>query len=222
MPWASCGLPEICGNTSVREDRITPRERCSDWDVISGDGSPSSPKERARRKREVYLNVYDLDAMTASFNDFMLRWNAGLGTFHCGVEVLGEELYFAYGDTDDSGVIISAVPRSHPVHIYRETLSMGESTLSEHGITSAIVQIMNEWPANSYHPITRNCVAFAEVLLLMLEVPDAFPEWVRGAAEVGKSRMLLPVADYTWAWVKWYCQEETDDQEHENDANIDR
>lgn len=162
---------------------------------------------RKRKGHQVFLNVYDLEIVTASLNDLVLRWNAGLGTFHCGVEVLGEELYFAYGESEDSGVVVSSTPRRHSVHIFRESIPMGESTLSRHAIIMALVDVMKEWPANSYHPIARNCVTFSETLCNALGAPMQFPGWVRGVTELAKSDMLFPVADYTWTWIKWFHEE---------------
>merc|ERR1719383_1039406 len=62
---------------------------------------------------------------------------------------------------------------------------MGESTLSRHAIIMALVDVMKEWPANSYHPIARNCVTFSETLCNALGAPMQFPGWVRGVTELG-------------------------------------
>merc|ERR1719189_3489471 len=111
---------------------------------------------KRRRRHEVWLNVYDIDAFTGRLNTSFLR-DANLGAFHCGVQVLGEELFFAWGETDNTGIVWTE-PRSHQVHVYRESISMGESPLSEPEIREVIAHAMDAWPANSYHPITRNCV----------------------------------------------------------------
>merc|ERR1719447_1908742 len=99
--------------------------------------------------------------MTSRLNDLLAPLR--LGAFHCGVEVLGDEWFFAWGETDLSGVVWNE-PRQHQVHIYRQTVNMGESELSEGEIHDVIRDAMDNWIANGYHPITRNCVTFAEEL----------------------------------------------------------
>jgi len=151
----------------------------------------------------VWLNVYDIDAFTGRLNTALLR-DANLGAFHCGVQVLGGELFFAWGETEHTGIIWTE-PRSHQVHVYRESISMGESPLSEAEIRTVIAHAMDAWPANSYHPLTRNCVTFAEELIKTLQVPEPCPSWIRGAVDAGNVPWLKPVADCGWSWVKWWC-----------------
>lgn len=166
---------------------------------------------RKPRRHRVWLNVYDIDAATTHLNEHLLKLN--LGAFHCGVEVLGDEWFFAWGESDYTGVMWTE-PRSHRVHVYRESLCMGESGLSEQDIRNVLGDIMDEWLASSYHPITRNCVSFAEALVTALKVPEPFPPWVRGAMDAGKSPMVLPLGDCAWTWVRWYCSQP--DQAHHN------
>mmetsp|Transcript_27733 Transcript_27733/g.54437 ORF Transcript_27733/g.54437 Transcript_27733/m.54437 type:complete len:221 (+) Transcript_27733:58-720(+) len=158
---------------------------------------------KRRRRHEVWLNVYDIDAFTGRLNTSFLR-DANLGAFHCGVQVLGEELFFAWGETDHTGIVWTE-PRSHQVHVYRESISMGECPLSEPEIREVIANAMDAWPANSYHPLTRNCVTFAEELIERLQAPEPCPPWIRGAADAGNVPWLRPIADCGWNWVKWWC-----------------
>jgi len=169
---------------------------------------------KRRKRHEVWLNVYDIDAFTGRLNTAFLR-DANLGAFHCGVQVLGEELFFAWGETDSTGIVWTE-PRSHQVHVYRESISMGESPLSEPEIREVIANAMDAWPANSYHPITRNCVTFAEELIKRLQAPEPCPPWIRGAADAGNAPLLKPIADCGWNWVKWWCTTtpEGSQQEH--------
>jgi len=159
-----------------------------------------------QERHEVWLNVYDIDEFVGRLNTSCLL-DANLGAFHCGVQLLGDELFFAWGETDSTG-IIRTEPRSHSVHVYRESISMGESPLSEREIRAVISHCVGAWPANSYHPITRNCVTFAEELIQRLQVPEPCPPWIRGAADAGNVPCLLPVADCSWSWVKWWCSTE--------------
>ncbi|CAE8648042.1 unnamed protein product, partial [Polarella glacialis] len=148
------------------------------------------------------VHVYDIDSVTANLNWAVLR-SSGIGVFHAGVEVLGDEWFFRFGPNNDSGVMWME-PRSHQVHIYSESVCVGESELSEEDIREVIADLMERWPSNLYHPITRNCVDFAEEFVKALRCPEPFPAYVRGVLDVAKSPVVLPVADYAWDWVKWW------------------
>mmetsp|Transcript_11958 Transcript_11958/g.24778 ORF Transcript_11958/g.24778 Transcript_11958/m.24778 type:complete len:188 (+) Transcript_11958:123-686(+) len=161
-------------------------------------------QHKPKRRHEVWLHIYDIDPVTARLNEAVLR-TLNLGAFHCGIEVLGDEWFFAWGESDSPGVTWNE-PRLHQVHIYRESLCMGETPLSEVEIRDAIAAAMDNWPARSYHPIKRNCITFAEELAGSLRVSEPFPVWVRGAVDAGKSPLLFPIADWGWRWIKWWCQ----------------
>mmetsp|Transcript_6185 Transcript_6185/g.19262 ORF Transcript_6185/g.19262 Transcript_6185/m.19262 type:complete len:194 (-) Transcript_6185:65-646(-) len=154
------------------------------------------------RRQQVWLHVYDIDQVTAWLNEAVLR-AANLGAFHCGVEVLGDEWFFAWGESDATGVMWNE-PRQHQVHIYRESLCMGETPLTDSEIRALLANTMDCWSASSYHPIKRNCVTFAEELLGLLRVSEPFPAWVRGAADAGRSPLVFPIADCAWRWVRWW------------------
>jgi len=153
----------------------------------------------------VWLHVYDIDAITARLNESLLK-NINLGAFHCGVEVLGDEWFFAWGETDYTGVTWNE-PRTHQVHVYRESICLGETPYNDEEIRHVLADAMDEWIQSSYHPITRNCVSFAEDLIDRLKVTEPFPAWVRGALDLGKTALLFPIADWGWRWIKWYCSE---------------
>lgn len=163
---------------------------------------------RARRNHEVYLNVYDLDQFTGKLNDFALR-KAGMGAFHCGVEILGNEWFFAWGDpsSTETGVLYSE-PRGHQVHVFNESISMGFSPLTEDEVNNVILAAMEAWPGSSYHIVHRNCAHFAEDLLRRLQCLEPFPTWVRGGAETaGKHPVLQPIAEWGWSWMRWCATE---------------
>mmetsp|Transcript_30780 Transcript_30780/g.71914 ORF Transcript_30780/g.71914 Transcript_30780/m.71914 type:complete len:308 (-) Transcript_30780:13-936(-) len=160
-------------------------------------------------RHEVWLHVYDLESVTARLNPSLKGLN--LGAFHCGVEVLDDEWFFAWGDSSQTGVVWN-FPKGHQVHIYRESVFMGETPLTAEAINEVLCDVMECWPANSYHPITRNCVTFAEELITALKAPEPFPGWVRGALDVGKSPAVLPIANMGWRWVEWYCKRKTDEE----------
>lgn len=175
--------------------------------AVAEEFSGDAAEEEASSRHRVMLHVYDIDPITAKLNETFLR-SINLGAFHCGVEVCGEEWFYAWGETDECGVHCNQ-PQCHRVHIYRESVCMGHSPLSFDEIHRVISDAHDKWRANDYHPITKNCVSFAEELIEALgAVNEPFPEWVRGAADAGKLPILYPIADWGWQWVKWYCSEE--------------
>jgi len=185
-----------------------------DEEFGDGDVAPDPPllendlfgrgsKNRKQRHR-VWLHVYDLEAITGRLNDLILR-DANLGAFHTGVEILGSEYYYACADfSGGSGLFCNQLPKVHPVHMYRESVFMGETPLSTREIKQLILDCCDAWPSIEYHPISKNCVTFAEELLISLRVPEPFPAWVRGVSEAVKSPMIYPIADWSWQWFKWW------------------
>lgn len=185
--------------------------------------SCDGPLEVRTTGHEVWLHVYDLGPVTGRLNEFVLR-GANLGAFHCGVEVLENEWCFqgfhdAWDDPTLSGVIRNE-PRLHPGYVYRESIFMGDCPFSEEDIDNVIDDMMDTWPANSYHLLTRNCVTFAEEFSAALNVPEPFPTWVRGAADAGKSPALFAIADYGWSWFKWWSKRQAEKEAEELEAQL--
>jgi len=167
----------------------------------------SQKQRRLRRNHEVFLHVYDLDQVTAKLNDLALR-NIGLGAYHCGIEVLGDEWFFVWGDSSSSSGtgVLYMEPKSHQVHVYKESVSLGHSPLTEDDVRNAIADAMDAWSADSYHIVNRNCVHFSEDLASRLQVPKPFPAWVRGALDAGQHPLVQPLADWGWRMMKGYAE----------------
>lgn len=162
-------------------------------------------------EHEVILHVYDLGPLTGRLNELVLR-GMNLGAFHCGIEVLGDEWSFqgfidAWDNPTLTGVLRNE-PRDHPAYIYKESLSLGKSPLGQKTIDSILDRLMEEWPANTYHLVARNCVTFAEEFANALDVAEPFPTWVRGAIDAGKTPAVFAVADYGWSWFTWLCRKQ--------------
>jgi len=137
----------------------------------------------------VWLHVYDLNvALKYLLNTWAFSHLAGLGAFHCGIEVLGAEWSFqadpyCQDDGFDTTGLMCAPPKGHPVHIYRESVCLGKSTLAVHIIWQVLLRLEQKWPAKGYHVVHRNCTDFAEEFVAALAVPEPFPGWVRGIAK---------------------------------------
>lgn len=164
---------------------------------------------------EVWLHIYDLGPIIGRLNEAVLR-SANLGAFHCGIEVLGDEWSFqgfhdAWDDPTISGVVRNE-PRSHPAYIYRESMLLGRTPLGGVEIDNIIDKLMEEWPANSYHLVAHNCITFAEELAKVLQAPEPFPSWVRGAADAFKAPPLEAITECGWSWFKWWSQRQAEQE----------
>jgi len=168
-----------------------------------------TPEANSQQGSEVWLHIYDLGPVTLRLNEMVLR-QANLGAFHCGIEVLGDEWSFqgfhdAWNDPTICGVLWNE-PKRHPDYIYHESVMLGHTPLSEDAIEPIIHTLREEWPANKYHLISRNCVTFAEEFAQLLHVPEPFPSWVRGAADACKEPGLEAITDCGWSCFKWWSQ----------------
>merc|ERR1719158_630491 len=135
---------------------------------------------------DVWLHVYDLGPVSKWF---LNSWNSretGFGAFHCGVEVLGVEWSFQAMidcETDEMTGVMCHTPKSHPRHVYRESIWLGGSPLCANEICNVLARLERDWPARSYHFLTHNCTDFAETLATCLHVPHPFPSWAHGLAK---------------------------------------
>eukprot|EP00418_Pyrodinium_bahamense_P008108 CAMPEP_0179104672 /NCGR_PEP_ID=MMETSP0796-20121207/48570_1 /TAXON_ID=73915 /ORGANISM="Pyrodinium bahamense, Strain pbaha01" /LENGTH=395 /DNA_ID=CAMNT_0020802629 /DNA_START=26 /DNA_END=1213 /DNA_ORIENTATION=+ len=136
----------------------------------------------------VWLHVYDLGQVSRLvLNSWAAQAGGPGGAFHCGVEVLGVEFSFqaiAWADPEDniSGVTWH-VPKSHPRHVYRESVWLGLTPLCVGEISLVLERLERTWLAKDYHCLRNNCTDFAEELALDLCVPLPFPTWAHGVAK---------------------------------------
>lgn len=152
---------------------------------------------RSRRVRKppstgipVLLHVYDLGPVSRflvnSWAIFNKEQNC-MGVFHVGVEVLGVEFSFQAMSECPDGVDVSGLtwhtPKSHPRHVYRETVDLGMTSLSVSDISLLLEQLEKDWPARTYNCLTKNCTDFAEILTSCLRCSNPFPQWVHGLAK---------------------------------------
>lgn len=146
--------------------------------------------------QEVTLHIYHIGPLARMAN--IWARTRGLGAFHVGVEILGIEWSFqgiqGLEQGDHTTGVTAREPRSHPRHIYSESLPLGESPLSLNEVGYALECLINTWPASSYHFSRHNCIDFAEALASKLQAPEDFPKWVHGAA---KSSLLPELHSYS-------------------------
>lgn len=127
----------------------------------------------------------------------------GIGAYHVGVEVLGDEWYFRWSETAESGIVWMR-PRAHQVHVYSESICLGTSELSDQQIRSVLGGFVDGWPARSYHPVNRNCIHFAQAFVEALRCSQPFPEWVLGLPDAVQSTYLASIANSSWELLRWW------------------
>eukprot|EP00923_Selenidium_pygospionis_P010294 GHVN01017917.1.p1 GENE.GHVN01017917.1~~GHVN01017917.1.p1 ORF type:complete len:356 (-),score=79.13 GHVN01017917.1:291-1358(-) len=131
----------------------------------------------------VELNVYDLDNISSHINQYTRSWN--VGAFHAGVSVYGVE--YSFGQTNEPMPGVTAIrPQQHDVHIYRETVSMGHTHLTEMQVQVLIDYMRDEWSGNTYHILRKNCINFCDQFCCLLGV-GGVPEWIT-SLQVSASR----------------------------------
>jgi len=120
----------------------------------------------------VFLNVYDLSEDWLHANNIFVDVLQLGGAFHAGVEVHGKE--WSYGSSGVSWI----APRSHDVHIYRQSVLIG-LTMSNpvEIITKLEREVKPHWPGDDYDLFKRNCCNFSDELCQLL-AGKQIPAWV--------------------------------------------
>lgn len=110
------------------------------------------------------LHIYDLNKGLVGLNGVLQRLN--MGAFHAGVQVYGKEYAFSGSIDEDESFdccgIMCHLPKEHDVHIYRDSIVLGRTALSEEQVEALLDRISSFWPSRSYDMLRRNCCHFAE------------------------------------------------------------
>jgi len=139
---------------------------------------------------EVTLHVYDVTnsgnvrANSAIMNlNKVMRGGIGLGgIFHGAVEVYGKEWSFGFCETG-SGVF-NCPPKANPMYTYRESVSLGTTTLTSAEVQRVISELIKKWPGNLYDLLHRNCNHFCDEFSAELKA-QKLPLWVNRFANAG-------------------------------------
>uniref|UniRef100_A0A7S3K2U1 PPPDE domain-containing protein n=1 Tax=Aureoumbra lagunensis TaxID=44058 RepID=A0A7S3K2U1_9STRA len=155
-----------------------------------------SPKAFERVRLEavspVILNVYhvgnrrSISRLNKALRD-VLRLG---GVFHTGVEVCGIEWSYGYCEEQRSGVF-SSRPRQCPVHVYRESVYLGDCGLGALEIKSMLKLLRREWMGPDYDLLRKNCNNFTTVFSNALGLGD-IPKWCNRLARLGASLDITP------------------------------
>ncbi|KAJ7541135.1 hypothetical protein O6H91_10G047900 [Diphasiastrum complanatum] len=139
---------------------------------------------------EVCLHVYDVtNSVSVKTNSVIVNLNKlmrdgmGLGgIFHGAIQVYEAEWSFGYCE-HGSGVF-SCTPKQNAMYTYRETISLGHTTLSEIRVDQILTELSREWPGYSYDVLSRNCNHFCEQFCERLGV-QKLPGWLNRFANAG-------------------------------------
>mmetsp|Transcript_82340 Transcript_82340/g.182926 ORF Transcript_82340/g.182926 Transcript_82340/m.182926 type:complete len:558 (-) Transcript_82340:87-1760(-) len=145
----------------------------------SSDGGPQMPEP-------VVLHVYDIGTSGIGRALNQVLRPLGTGVFHCGVEVYGLEWSYGFngkGGGGQSGVFF-CTPRTNDAHSYRETLQMGQTSLSQHQVKALLAQMAAQWKSKDYDLLRHNCCHFCDALCERLGV-NPVPPWVTNMAAAG-------------------------------------
>lgn len=132
-----------------------------------------------RTRVPVTLHVYDLahSRALASVN------SRALGAFHVAVEVYGYEWSYGWNDEGETGVF-ACEPKQCEMHTYRESLSMGATSMSREQVNSLLDILEPSWMGEDYHMTVRNCCHFSREFCIGLGVGE-IPRWLYRLADAG-------------------------------------
>jgi len=169
---------------------------------------PRSESRDSRSSKGVSLHVYHMDPCTGYLNNAILK-SCDLGMYHCGIEVNGEEWSFGFYKDSWNDPSVSGVQCCRPKKMigyeYQETLNLGPTPLSDREVQQVLASVQDTWPACSYHICRRNCVTFAEHVASLLQVPEPFPMWTKGALDfTARNARMDAVVDVAWSLSKWW------------------
>ncbi|KAI5059601.1 hypothetical protein GOP47_0025920 [Adiantum capillus-veneris] len=140
---------------------------------------------------EVFLHVYDVTCSpSAATNTAVVHLNRLLrggirlgGIFHSAVEVYDSEEW-SFGYSGSGSGVFSCPHKLNVLYSYRETISLGHTSLSRLKVTQVLFELGREWPGSSYDLLSRNCNHFCDALCERLGV-QKLPAWINRFAHVG-------------------------------------
>lgn len=150
--------------------------------VFQGEEEQRKPQEGKRKPEPVTLNIYDLADNTVGLNGALSA--VGTGAYHAGVEVYGIE--FSFGRCEDPNVtgICCVPPKGCTAHPFRESLPMGDTSMTKKEVEQLMRRLCMEWMSMDYDILRNNCCHFSAELCKQLGVGPV-PSWVTSLAGVG-------------------------------------
>lgn len=156
---------------------------------------------------DVLVNVYDLASQLSSFNALFSNKSYNLfGFFHAGIEVYGEEWSFYRAPDDTCGICRSRRPKTHSVHVFRESINLGSTKLSSSEVRQLLLSKFRcEWRGNAYDLLEKNCLTFCNAFAKDLGVGEC-PSWISNL-----HLSACSISSYL-PWLKSYITGEIEDE----------
>lgn len=145
-------------------------KQCNDCHqaILQSAGDDLDPEEDCTVK----LNIYDLSEEWLLANNLFQEVVELGGAFHAGVEIYGQEWSFG------SEGVCRSWPRIHDVHVYRQTIAIGETKYDPQEIAVIVEDEMcRKWAGESYDMLAKNCCSFSRSFCKRL-TGDSIPDWV--------------------------------------------
>jgi len=98
-------------------------------------------------------------------------------------------LQWSFGFCESGSGVYPCHPRQNPAYTYKESVKLGETTLTKRQVEQLIHELQISWPGNSYHVLDRNCNHFCHEFALRLGLPKGIPGWINRLAR-GSSATL--------------------------------
>lgn len=160
-------------------------------DASDGDCEDLASVENQRAGMPVRLHVYDCTRKEhlRLVNRVLAHESSPIkfgGIFHASVEVGGVEWRFDYQPDLSKPAVSCCMPKTLAHHNYRQTICLGNTTLSQEAVSAVILQLIAEYPPGGYDLLRRNCCTFAEDLCIRLGV-GGIPSWIHRLARIGAS-----------------------------------
>jgi hypothetical protein len=112
----------------------------------------------------VVLNVYDITWANNILSPL------GLGVHHTGIEVYGRE--YSYGRATSGTGVFEVAPKKCAPHLYRESIVLGTTKMSNGEIRQLIGVMSGEWHGRAYHIARKNCNIFSGAFALEILTRD--------------------------------------------------
>lgn len=137
----------------------------------------------------VTVHLYDLSEALAQINSVSIDLIGYGGALHVGVEVFGIEWSFG------TGGVSCSLPKQNRHYVYRQSVDMGTTALTQKDVQQAILSMQREWQGSEYDLFLKNCGTFCNALCIRLGV-GSLPAWVTRLAEAGgRSATVRRIAD---------------------------
>lgn len=179
LPRTSCFIEET--DTCIPFERTFHRAEdtarpCEETLRATHGPPPSAAPTHRYLPNQVLVNVYEVNGFK-HMHKLTAQKEAPIGgAMHAGVEVYGREWSYGGGTGSGSGIVCD-MPRTNKQHRFRETIVLPQTPLTQPQVVQVIGSLLERWPAEAYHWLHKNCLAFANELCELLKVGH-IPAWI--------------------------------------------